>query len=1015
MGISSGENQRKINIIKNKLDKDLLSNEQIQEYYKTDEIVIIRDDVDIPSDDIFKEVKKNYLNKTGKIVHTMLHDGLVRVHIPKKRYDLYWNYKDCIPVKLLDEIPEEQYKPTYNSKDNEKVLENNSRVNFRKIAIITENKEKSDIVQNLLFDNGYEWKTYRSERVIKNFSEYPTVLFAYIDNMQITMMEMDLSESYYIDNLEKLKNGTYNDTYYRLFDMSSLGKYTNMIKYKKETPSYSPRKIKRTLESRNSIEEAEEICIKIDNKEDLHKFEKLIIPYKIGFEISDELNQSKIDNISIEKPIWMFIRFDDYYTTHLSYDEFISDGAQPGDIKNYMCNGVWERVLDIDNDLPLIQRILRQQKIDIIPTYSPKRIERTLESRNSAEEAAEICIKMVKPEDLYKLDKMIKLYKNNFDITYEISEITIDKITEENPIWIFIDLKIYSISHLDLNDWKFEECEPGDMTAQTCDGVWGKMLDMNNDFYIIKKILEQQKIPILPTYKPKRIERTLEMNNLKKYNDFLFDSILEDISSGELSLVFSQRLRDILKEIDHPISERLINSELEEDDKYNITLIDISDDNDKFTVASSNKISDLLSNQIEEFDNREFLYFITELENSSIWDKFRNVIKIGKLIKKLFPDEFEDNGLPGEDIESFVNLYKTNFTEDDTKELFDIVKGKDIIHWYKLDNYGLGKSGSILRNSCMAEGCDDYIKFYAINPKKVSMLILYEDVEKERIVGRALLWNIDEINGKEDKRVFMDRIYTIHEYQINYFIKYAKEHDYLYKETQSADEQNIIDPTTDKENLNLNVYGINPTRYYPYLDTIQYYFHDKKMLTNNNIGDTNHESLYLQDTGGDVFNGLYSEKYKRWVADDDKNYVICDLSTFDLHNPERIRKKEDAVYLPYYEEWIPKERYESRVIQIDIGGDYDILKKDAVYLKYYGGWTSKDYIQSTYNRSEYYDDYLKDDDSVLSVKLDDYLIKDKSIKVYNDITKTSFDYLPDNSDELKDLAYSVKGDYIFKK
>lgn len=437
MDISSEENQNKIKLIKDKLDKDLLSNDVLKEYYKEGEEVIIRDDVDISSDDIFKDIKKNYFNKVGNIVHVMLHDNLVRIHVPNKKYDLYWNYKDIIPVKMLDLISEPNYEPkesekvlesekwypyriktkeefirdygsyrwgngngydltasfvsemdflfgqtyefdvntniddrslpvintphrvfyvnwfmltpsnpqasNYRPKKIERTLESNNRIGFRKVAIITENKEESDIVQKILFDNGYEWMSRRRETEIKNFNRYPTVLFAYINNMQITMMEMDLSRTYSIDNLdnlEKLKNGTYTDTYYKLFDMDTLSEYTNMIKYKKEIPSYRPRKIEKTLESRNNIDEAEEICIKFDNKEDLKKFEQLIVPYRMEFKITDGLHQSKIDNISTNRPIWVFINLDDYCITHLTLNEWRDDGKEPGDMTVPMCNGV---------------------------------------------------------------------------------------------------------------------------------------------------------------------------------------------------------------------------------------------------------------------------------------------------------------------------------------------------------------------------------------------------------------------------------------------------------------------------------------------------------------------------------------------------------------------------------------------------------------------------------------------------------------------------------------------------
>ena len=45
--------------------------------------------------------------------------------------------------------------------------------------------------------------------------------------------------------------------------------------------------------------------------------------------------------------------------------------------------------------------------------------------------------------------------------------------------------------------------------------------------------------------------------------------------------------------------------------------------------------------------------------------------------------------------------------------------------------------------------------------------------------------------------------------------------------------------------------------------------------------------------------------------------------------------------------------------------------------------------------------------------MDSYILKDKSTKVFTDITKTEFDYIADK--ELDKLTYTDKGDYILNK
>ena len=72
--------------------------------------------------------------------------------------------------------------------------------------------------------------------------------------------------------------------------------------------------------------------------------------------------------------------------------------------------------------------------------------------------------------------------------------------------------------------------------------------------------------------------------------------------------------------------------------------------------------------------------------------------------------------------------------------------------------------------------CDEYLKFYKINQDKIKLLILKDPNDNTKLLGRAIVWKINELDGKiVEDRYFMDRIYYMKEYYINSFINYAKE------------------------------------------------------------------------------------------------------------------------------------------------------------------------------------------------------------------------------------------------
>ena len=182
-----------------------------------------------------------------------------------------------------------------------------------------------------------------------------------------------------------------------------------------------------------------------------------------------------------------------------------------------------------------------------------------------------------------------------------------------------------------------------------------------------------------------------------------------------------------------------------------ISFIDITDKEDSVTVIPANRIYKTFKGEEKDIIKREFdNYLTTEKElggvhqfikgSSGVWNNGRIEIKIGKLVKKL-NEKFTDK-----QIEEFVNKYKAIYRTRHNISL-SLVSGEAIKHWYNQEKYahtpddkskqGLGTLGK----SCMRYG-SDYFDIYAHNPEVCSMLILQPNEDKNKLIGRALVWKL---------------------------------------------------------------------------------------------------------------------------------------------------------------------------------------------------------------------------------------------------------------------------------
>jgi hypothetical protein len=388
---------------------------------------------------------------------------------------------------------------------------------------------------------------------------------------------------------------------------------------------------------------------------------------------------------------------------------------------------------------------------------------------------------------------------------------------------------------------------------------------------------------------------------LRKYNEFLFESlILESI------VVYSDKFRKILSEIDSPVSQALkevetkdldvANNYLDINDKDTISFItdrkakEILQQKDKFaTVTGSGflkhsdgnkEIFDLLgyepvgdntyhpsSGEQGEVISKaksptsdniyvklQFPNGVTVVNQNNIryidtsklpFSQNRQTIRTGRGVKALLSKS--DFKFTDVDIEQFVNKYKSAYdTMNDIFRKFELVSGEDIAYWYSYLKYQEQKG--TLGTSCMRAVNSNYFDIYVNNPDKCSLLILKGD-DESKIKGRALIWKLDS-----PQVTFMDRIYTNNDSDIELFKQYAYIQGWYHKEHQnSSNDYTLVGKEGSKRDghLSVKLKNANNGDYdrYPYLDTLKYFSTSSGKITTEQMKGHS-DYITLEDTGG---------------------------------------------------------------------------------------------------------------------------------------------------------------------
>ncbi len=260
-------------------------------------------------------------------------------------------------------------------------------------------------------------------------------------------------------------------------------------------------------------------------------------------------------------------------------------------------------------------------------------------------------------------------------------------------------------------------------------------------------------------------------------------------------------------------------------------------------VPGPNVVGKILSEHISSLTGKTYVLFAW---NDSGTDKFiclnkdaidqysdteerlyktnRNPIRIGRLVSSIMSAAKQP--VTPKQVEDFSNAYKSAWDMmNDAFLKFDVVSGYDIANWYYEGTYDT--DNSTLGGSCMRyEECENYFGIYTENSDVVKLVILYADrggrikdgkYKSDVIKGRALLWKTNQGD------MFMDRIYTNNDSDVELFKQFAEKNGWWCKKVQNS--SNMF--TAQKGNAFKDPsYSVDlkwaDHEYYPYVDTLSY-------------------------------------------------------------------------------------------------------------------------------------------------------------------------------------------------
>lgn len=320
------------------------------------------------------------------------------------------------------------------------------------------------------------------------------------------------------------------------------------------------------------------------------------------------------------------------------------------------------------------------------------------------------------------------------------------------------------------------------------------------------------------------------MISYKRYQELILE--VEGGGPPRMKMVMSKALVDTLRRIDSPVATALVGINDDPSSQHVVSFVDVTDDPDLVSFLPSGKVLGMFSDRFHGMGDDFVRKMIDRTKLTSaveprdvLWTQDRMVMRIGKLVKKVFRQKFQDR-----DIESFVNMYRAEMRRCEFDHM-EVVRGRKIPGGY--DRRAHSEDGGSLGSSCMGFSPSGFFRIYADNPDVVGLLV-YQD--ERGILGRALVWKLTTLDGNPTDRMFMDRIYVCRYGDEQLFKNYAREQGWLYRRSQSFGVQvPVVDGRTGGTTSPKMSVHLKPTDYgnYPYMDTFQIYNSRTGVATND--------------------------------------------------------------------------------------------------------------------------------------------------------------------------------------
>jgi len=329
--------------------------------------------------------------------------------------DKYEEYERNIRLRKLSILP--------NYTKRNIIKESTDTKEIFKVAFYLTNQEDSEIIQNLLFENGYGWAGERLTPTTIRHCDYPILFFINFNNDKITQTDL-------VHMTNTIKSGKYSNCHNIIYDMNSLTEFLRIAKSKDITPkpNYNKRDIKPYLESVN--DGVHKIAFSVKNEEESIILQEEL--FECGYIWAG--NPNKITEVHILNhnyyPLLIFVTFDTNRITWTN-DSGISQSIISKGFKGYH-----HIIYNMDNFDEYL-RIVKSKNIITPPNYksNTKKIksiddylnEGKLDSFNKNFKY-KVFIIMVQNED--ELDIVNKLL-----LEYDFDVITMEMITDTYKIF----------------------------------------------------------------------------------------------------------------------------------------------------------------------------------------------------------------------------------------------------------------------------------------------------------------------------------------------------------------------------------------------------------------------------------------------------------------------------------------------------------------------------------------------------------------------------------------------------